>query len=290
VGTRAAVVGVGILLGIARSGAVSGAESAEIYRLETVAPGVFAAIPRPGGSPGACNAGFVVGSEAVLAVDPGASPDEARELMAAIRAKTPLPVRWLVVTGDRRPDVGGRTVFAGAGAVEVAHDSERRRPGIAYENRITIWLGDRRVDVFARPGRSAESSLVWVPDADVLFAGELLRKKSFPDLTGARTDAWIRTLDSLLLDHPAATFVPGHGDVAKALDVRQFRDYLSALRLAVARALRQGKSGPALIEAVRPWLLVRFSSWTNLEVVDSNVADTEAELTSATKSSGPPAP
>jgi cyclase len=290
VGNRTALLG--ILLALAGQGVATGGDGAGAYRIEEVGPGVFAAIAAPVGSSAAVvpNAGFVIGSQAVLAVDAGASAGAAAELLTAIREKTPLPVRWLVLTRDGG-DAPGAGVFTRQGAIEIACETGGGRPGVAYRDRATIWPGgDRKVEVFARAGRAEEASLVWIPDADVVFTGDLFWKKAFPDLAGARTDAWIRTLDGLLLDHPAATFVPGRGGLGKALDVRQFRGYLSSLRLAVERGIRQGKSGPALVEAVRPWLLVRFASWQGPEAIDRNVADTEAELSAARTSSRPRAP
>jgi glyoxylase-like metal-dependent hydrolase (beta-lactamase superfamily II) len=288
VGKRAALVG--IVLGLSSPGTVPAARRPAIYTIEELGPGVFAAIAAPRGQSTAAvpNAGFVIGSQAVLVVDGGASVDGAREVLAAVRARTVLPVRWLVPSSGG--EAAGAPVLVREGAVEVTCEASRGRSGIAYRDRVTIWPGSRRVEVFARPGRAEETSLVRVPDGDVVFTGDLFWKKTLPDLAGARTDAWIRSLDGLLREYPAATFVPGRGGLAKALDVRQFRSYLSSLRLAVARGMRQGKSGPMLVEAVRPSLLVRFSSWQGLERMDGNVADTEAELSAARSSSRPPAP
>ncbi len=47
------------------------------------------------------------------------------------------------------------------------------------------------------PGHTGGDSLVSVPDADVLFGGDLLQKGTVPNLADAKTDAWIRTLDEL---------------------------------------------------------------------------------------------
>jgi cyclase len=289
VGRRVALLG--IVLGLSRPGAAPAADVPATYAIEELGPGVFAAIAVPAGPKSAAgpNAGFVVGSQAALVVDGGVSADGAREILAAVRAKTRLPVRWLVLS-SRGGDAAGAEVLIRAGAIPVACETASGRSGIAYGDRVTIWPGDREVEVLARAGRSGETSVVRIPDADVVFTGDLFWKKIFPDLAGARTDTWIRTLDGFLREYPAATFVPGRGGLAKALDVRQFRDYLSSLRLAAARGMRQGKSGPSLVEAVRPWLLVRFASWGGLEAVDRNVTDVEAELSAAGSSSRPPAP
>jgi hypothetical protein len=68
-------------------------------------------------------------------------------------------------------------------------------------------------------------------------------------LIDATTSDWVKTLEKLLADHPAATFVSGHGDVATPADVRDFHDYLVALREAVAAAQAAGKTDQALVDA-----------------------------------------
>jgi glyoxylase-like metal-dependent hydrolase (beta-lactamase superfamily II) len=134
------------------------------------------------------------------------------------------------------------------------------------------------VDVLARPGHTGGDSIVSVGDAGVVFAGDLFWKNTVPNVVDAKTDAWPATLDGLVKAFPSATFVPGHGEPGKALDVRLFHDYLRGLRLAVERALREGKSGAALAESVRPQLAERYGRWTRFELVDQNIAQTETEL------------
>jgi cyclase len=279
------------------------------FSVSEVAPGVFAAIADPADESAVGNAGFVVGSEAVLVVDSFATPQAAERLFAEIRSRTPLPVRFAVLTHFHRDHMGGSAVFAKAGAAVLAQDNVRawarrewekdltpeqrtryanlRLPDLTYRDRISVWLGDRRVDVLHRPGHTGSDSIVSVPDAHVLFGGDLVLRNAIPSLSVARTDAWIETLDGLLKDYPGWTFVPGHGEPGKALDVRFFRDYLNGLRQAVARAKSEGKSGADLAAAVKPQL-ARFSQWTWFDSADRNIADMEAELT-GTKAY-PPAP
>jgi glyoxylase-like metal-dependent hydrolase (beta-lactamase superfamily II) len=51
---------------------------------------------------------------------------------------------------------------------------------------------------------------------------------------------WITSLDKLLAQYPSAKFVPGHGEVATAADIREFRDYLDDLRTRVKQAISDG--------------------------------------------------
>jgi cyclase len=282
---------------------------ADGFDLTEVKPGVYAAIARPGDEATIGNAGFVVGSDAVLVVDAFATPAAAERLLARIRKITPRPIRWLIVTHHHLDHWGGDSMFAKAGAVVVAQENARvgmqaraaaqdagdraKRalvlPMVTYRDALSIWLGDRRVDVFTMPGHSGGDSLVSVPDADVLFGGDLLQKGTVPNLADAKTDAWVGTLDALARRFGTATLVPGHGGVARPLDMRALRDFLVTLRLAVTRGLQEGKSGPALAEAVVPQL-APFRKWTWSEHLDGAVADVEREITgTATNPSPSPA-
>lgn len=87
------------------------------------------------------------------------------------------------------------------------------------------------------------------------------------------------TLDTLATSGVEATFVPGHGDVGDARDVRAFREYLATLQTLVSNARAQGQSGEALADAVVPALRDEFGRWDSFEyLARRNVLDMEAEL------------
>ncbi len=99
---------------------------------------------------------------------------------------------------------------------------------------------------------------------------------------------WIETLDSLLVDHPSATYLSGHGDVASPADVRDFRNYLSTLRDAVTKSQTAGKSGDELATAVLADLQPKYGDWGFFKNFSRrNIDQTTAEL--AGKKRVPPA-
>ena len=280
------------------------------FEVSEVAPGVFAAIADPNDAKAGGNAGFVIGSEAVLVVDAAGSPEGAERLLAEVRSRTRLPVRFDVLTHFHSDHMGGSAVFANAGAAVLAHENVRawarrewqadldaaarsryaalRLPDVTFRDHVSVDLGGRSVSADHRPGHSGSDALVGIPDAKILFTGDLFSKRSIPGLNHARTDEWIAMLDALLRTYPDWTFVPGHGGVSRALDVRLFRDYLTGLRQAVTRALKDGRSGAALLETVREQMAARYRSWTGFEEIDRNITEMEKELT-GTKAY-PPAP
>ena len=278
------------------------------FSVVPVTEGVFAAIAKDGDRASVGNAGFIVGSESVLVVDTFAAPDAAEELLAEIRRRTKLPVRWAVNTHYHIDHVGGNAVFARAGAVLVAHQNVRAwmrtenlkwrkeitpqdramlaslvLPDVTHREGLTIWLGDRKAEILTRPGHTGGDSIVVLREAGVVFGGDLVWRNTVPNCIDADTAAWADTLDGFLADYPAAVFVPGHGEVARALDVRFFRDYVAGLRAGVERAIRDGRQGPELVE----WLLAehhrRYATWKwfdqfaqrNIELTEQEVRGTK---------------
>jgi cyclase len=314
---RLTIVVAGGFLVAAGTGALPDAPAAPShFSLVTVGEGVYAAIAKPGDRASVGNAGFVVGSDGVLVVDAFATPEAAEDLLVVIRRTTSAPVRWVVNTHYHLDHVGGDRVFAKAGAIVLAHENVRawvrtenlkwRReikpeekamlaglalPEVTFRDILTVWTGNRAVEILTKPGHTGGDAIVFVPSADVVFAGDLFWRETLPNLVDADTREWIRTLEGFLAEHPASRFVPGHGEVGAALDVRYFRDYLVGLRGAIEKAIAEGKSGAALTEEVLTVLRRRYASWTWFsEFAEKNIEQTEKELRGLKTYAPTPAP
>jgi hypothetical protein len=112
-----------------------------------------------------------------------------------------------------------------------------------------------------------------------------------PNLIDASTAPWIKTLDTLLSEHPSATFVSGHGDLATAADLRDFRGYLITLRTDVAEAQKAGKSGEQLVQAVTSELKPKYGDWGFFNYfVARNIQQTADELAGKKKVPVPASP
>jgi cyclase len=105
---------------------------------------------------------------------------------------------------------------------------------------VHLHLGKREVVLFSLPGHTGGDVLAYVPDANVLFMGDMGWRKTLPNLVDATVSDWITSLDKLLAQYPTAKFVPGHGEVATAAEIREFRDYLDDLRTRVKQAIADG--------------------------------------------------
>lgn len=283
------------------------------FTLHELAKGVWAAVAAPASHAGG-NTGFVIGSDGVAVIDDFQTPEAAQALLDAIRKITPLPIRYVIDTHYHLDHVMGNGVFAKAGAVVMAQENVRAwersenlkffgaepkpedealvagltLPSLTYKQGVTLWLGDREVMVKVMQGHTGGDSAVFVPDAKVMFTGDLFWNHDLPNLIDADTAQQIRTNEDFL-KYSDCTFVPGHGEVGKAADVGAFKDYLVNLRKAVGDARAAGKSGQALTDAVRAVLKPGYSSWGFFDhFIQPNIDETDAELAGTKKRPVPP--
>ena len=136
-------------------------------------------------------------------------------------------------------------------------------PDLVTESPITIWLGARRVDVRPAEGHTGGDLVVSVPDAKVLFCGDLLWRMP-PNIVDGTVSKWIATDRSFehLPEAASMVFVPGHGDVATVKDVAIFRSYLMDLMSLTEAGRKNGLKGDALAADVVPKLHASHSDYS----------------------------
>ena len=105
---------------------------------------------------------------------------------------------------------------------------------------MELNLGKRRVVLATFPGHTGGDVIAFVPDANVVFTGDLGWSKTLPNLVDATVNDWIPTPDAILKQNPNAKYVPGHGNVAEAADIKDFRGYLEDLRSRVKKGIADG--------------------------------------------------
>jgi len=146
---------------------------------------------------------------------------------------------------------------------------------------IHLHLGQREVILFTLPGHTGGDVLAYVPDANVVFTGDMGWRKTLPNLVDASIKDWIPSLDLLLKQYPTARFVPGHGEVATAEDMKEFRDYLDDLQSRVKKAIADGLT---LDQAKQQLTLPeKYKSFAFQNFATPNVEDTYKELTGTKK-------
>lgn len=99
-------------------------------------------------------------------------------------------------------------------------------PTRTFTGRLSVDVGGREVTLIeVGPAHTPGDVLVHVPDAKLVYAGDILFIDSTPIVWAGPPQRWVDACN-LLLDLPVATIVPGHGPVTGKTGVAQVRDYL----------------------------------------------------------------
>jgi quinoprotein relay system zinc metallohydrolase 2 len=254
---------------------VAGAASAAPLQMQEIAPGLYVhhgvtEEATPANEDGIANIGFIVGSSAVLVIDPGGSAIEGEQLHEAVRAVTDRPIRYVVMTHvhpdhifgaaafkDDHPEFIGHTMLPGALAQrgdyylrnlrralgETADGSEVVVPTRLIETRteIEIDLGNRPVEIRAHGPAHTDNDLTLLDrQTATLWMADLLFVERIPAIDGSIV-GWVRELDEMM-KVPAQRAVPGHGPVSVAWPAAAEPElhYLHAVLDGTRLAIKQG--------------------------------------------------
>ncbi len=131
------------------------------------------------------------------------------------------------------------------------------RPEITFEDGFTVYKGDREVRIIHVGGHTPATSIVYVPDAAVVFSGDLISRGEHPFMTQATSKEWLDGL-ALIKSLSPNVVVPGHGDVGGPEIADPIIDYLMFIRTHVQEHLEAGHSKVDTANDLAPQLLPRF--------------------------------
>ena len=125
-------------------------------------------------------------------------------------------------------------------------------PTITFPKQMTVWLGKREVRIMhLGRGHTAGDIVAYVPDANVVFSGDLVEYHSACYCGDAHFTDWPATLDRLATSRPmrwcraAAPRLRSPQKVAEGIDMT--RDFLSTLYGSAKDERRQGAVAEASV-------------------------------------------
>jgi glyoxylase-like metal-dependent hydrolase (beta-lactamase superfamily II) len=245
------------------------------------------------------NSGIIIGDDGVMVVDAQATPVMAIEVIERVRKVTDKPIKYVLLSHYHAVRVLGASAYMDADIIasdatrdlivergQQDKDSEIGRfprlfravesipgltwPTITFPKQMTVWLGKREVRIMhLGRGHTAGDTVAYVPDANVVFSGDLVEYHSACYCGDAHFSDWPATLDQLA-EFKAAALVPGRGAalytpqrVAEGIDMT--RDFLSTLYDSAKDSVAKGLTLKQAFDAARKVMDPKFSTFAIYE-------------------------
>lgn len=238
----------------------------------------------------------VVGTEAVLVADGQGTPPNTADLVRAIAALTPLPIRYVVIGSEHGDHRGGDSAFpatatflaypSSQAALRAQATSTARRadappvvvPTETVDHARTIDLGGGRSVTVRFLGRAHTGGdlVVLVPKARVVYMSEAFISGIFPSMANGFPSEWAAMLTAANgLD--ADIFVPAHGlvDTPPLLTRAAVAAYRHAIEQVIAEGTRLHSAGVPVAEVAAQ---ARFGDLASLHRFRENVAGALARV------------
>ncbi len=245
------------------------------------------------------NSAVIVGDDGCLVFDAQATPAMAKSVIERVRQVTDKPIKYVVLSHYHAVRVLGASAYQAQGVVASQEtrrliaergqqdwDSEYGRfprlfrdaesipgltwPTLTFEGEMSIWLGKREVRLMQLgAGHTSGDIVAWVPDAEVMFSGDLIEYHSACYCGDAHLREWPMTLNEIREFNPKAV-APGRGDALKGIDttreaIAMTRDFVSTLYGAAEISVAKGRNLKETMAATREVMDPKFSSFAIYE-------------------------
>ena len=245
------------------------------------------------------NTGVIIGDDSVMIVEAQATPRLARKVIDCVRSVTDKPISHLVLTHYHAVRALGASAYGAREIImsDVARsmvaergqedwDSEFARfprlfqgheeipgltwPTITFSNAMTVYLGKRRVDIM-KLGRAhtAGDAVIWVPDQEVMFTGDIVEYHSACYCGDGHFQDWLAALSNIAAFEPKA-IAPGRGDALVGEDMVEealanTADFVISTYKPVERVVARGGSLKEAWDAVRAECDPKFADYAIYE-------------------------
>jgi len=208
------------------------------------------------------NIGVSAGEDGIVIIDDQFAP-LAPKIQAALKGIVDKPVRFVLNTHYHGDHVGGNEPFAQSGSTVVAHEKVRKRmaagteikrfgkappapkdalPIVTFSDSLSIHVNGEDIRAIHFPaGHTDGDSVIYFTKANVVHMGDDFVTYGFPFVdieNGGSVSGLIAGGEKVLATVPAdAKFIPGHGPLSTAQDLRKFVQMMKDTRAAVAAAV-----------------------------------------------------
>jgi glyoxylase-like metal-dependent hydrolase (beta-lactamase superfamily II) len=245
------------------------------------------------------NTGIIVGDDGVMVIDAQATPAMAEDVIARVAKVTDKPVKYLLLSHFHAVRTLGASAFKGVEILasdttrgliaergkedmesEIARFPRLFRgaetipgltwPTITFPDQTSVWLGRREVRIMhIGRGHTAGDVITIVPDAGVVFSGDLVEYKSACYCGDAHFTDWLSTLDHLT-EMQADVLMPGRGTALTTPEmvkegIELTSDFIATLYSSVQESVAKGRSLKEAFDFVRLTMDPKFKGFAIYE-------------------------
>ncbi|HVX77947.1 MAG TPA: MBL fold metallo-hydrolase [Bradyrhizobium sp.] len=245
------------------------------------------------------NSAVIVGEDGCLVFDAQATPAMAGKVIERVRSVTDKPIKYVVLSHYHAVRVLGASAYKAQAIIASQEtrrlveergqqdwDSEYGRfprlfqdaesipgltwPTLTFEGEMSLYLGKREVRLMQLgAGHTSGDIVAWVPDAEVMFSGDLIEYHSACYCGDAYLREWPATLNEIRDFNPKA-IAPGRGDALKGIAtgreaIAMTRDFVTTLYGAAEASVAKGRSLKETMAAAREVMDPKFSNFAIYE-------------------------
>jgi glyoxylase-like metal-dependent hydrolase (beta-lactamase superfamily II) len=245
------------------------------------------------------NSAVIVGQDGCLVFDAQATPAMANKVIERVKAVTDKPIKYVVLSHYHAVRVLGASAYK---AEAVIASEETRRliaergqqdweseygrfprlfqdaqsipgltwPTLTFEGDMSVYLGGREVRLMQLgAGHTSGDIVAWVPDAEVMFSGDLIEYHSACYCGDAHLREWPATLNEVRGFNPMA-IAPGRGGALRGLAagreaIAMTRDFVATLYGAAEASVAKGRTLKETMAATREVMDPKFSNFAIYE-------------------------
>lgn len=238
--------------------------------------------------------GFAITGEGVVLIDTPMLPDDARFWLDEIRRRTDQKILYIINTDHHRGHIIGNQYFPMAtviahefawknmksygdsfhtrllnlyrnrmpkAAEEWKHNLRIVEPEITFSGRTILYKGDKEIHLIPVGGHTEATTVVYFPQDQLLFAGDLVVTDRPPFLSQSDTKQWLQAL-TYLRKVRYDVLVPGHGELSGKEATENMSEFLRLVRRRVRSAynsdLSKTDTARALKQLIHHWPIPPF--------------------------------
>ncbi len=221
------------------------------------------------------NIGVSAGEDGIMVIDDQFAPLSAK-ILAAIRAISDQPIRFVLNTHVHGDHVGGNANMAKEGAVIFAHDNVRKRmsvlqfneyikrnvppypkaalPVITFADTVTFHFnGDDVTVLHTPPSHTDGDAIVHFAKGNVLHMGDVYASTRYPNIdteSGGSLMGFAPAVDMALRRIDDGTqVIAGHGGLSNKKELTEFRRVMDTIAKRAAKLFKAGRTKQQMVDA-----------------------------------------